>query len=159
MSIKEIQVTSPGSIVAEQGSVMSVRFTYELQDKCDLETLTQNNPDYIFLVFVIKDEQIKYVFGDARRHDELKQAVTNDIQEKETDKYIYGQLWFAGNHRIRRLTLSGFPGNNDEENSRYLSGFFQHINRDFLDQNVTIAWSMENQYYYNNSSKTLSKKM
>lgn len=157
MSIKEIYVTSPGSIVAERGAVIPVRLTYDLQDRRDLEILTQNNPDYIFLAFVIKDEQVRYVFGDARRHDELKQAIGHDIGEEELGKYIYGQLWFEDNAKAGTLTLSGSPGNNDEEDLRYLSGFFQHVNQDFLGLDVVVSWSLKNQYYYDNLSQTLSK--
>ncbi|MBF8250100.1 MAG: hypothetical protein HW400_701 [Candidatus Levybacteria bacterium] len=152
MTLKTIQVISPGSIETREGEGISVHFSYGLDDKKDFEILTKNNDRYIFTAFVIKAGQPLYVFGDARRHEELEKAIIADIGA--LDKCIHGQLWFRGSETAIALTFKSALGRSNGESEKNLLAFLNSINQELLGDRVRIN-DLENIYDYRKSDKTL----
>lgn len=152
MTLKKVQIKSLGSIETKEGWEIFVRFSYGLKDKKDFESLTERNDQYIFVAFVVKEGLPLYVFGDARRHEELEKAIADDIGT--SDKCIYGQLWFRGSETASVLTFKSSLGENDNESKNYLLGFLGSINNELLCKRVAINDS-ENTYTYNKTTRNL----
>lgn len=153
MTIKKTQVISPGNIETKEGEEIFVRFSYGLNDKKDFKILTERNDRYIFVAFVVKEGKPLYVFGDTRRHDELEQAIIEDIGT--LDKCIYGQLWLEG-LKANILTFKSPLGLNDNESKKRLLSFLNSINHELLRKIVKINDNV-NTYEYGNTTKTLRK--
>jgi hypothetical protein len=151
MTLKEIIVTSPGSVEAEVGEKIPVHFSYGLSDKKDFKVLTERNNQYIFTAFVVKDSRSLYVFGDARRHEELEKAIVEDIGA--LDRCIYGQLWLLDS-KAKSLTFKSPLGKNDRENKDYLLNFLDSIDSEFLGERISIN-DNENIYEYKKITKNL----
>lgn len=98
MTTKERMVEAVGTA----GVMIPIRLGYEPFGKEDMDFLTAKKPPYIFMAIINQGGNIKVVLGDARRHQELRQAIIKDIGM--VDSYEYGQVVLKDG-LLRRITL------------------------------------------------------
>lgn len=168
MALKKVDVVSPGSVESGEGELIPVYFGYDLKKSEDFEFLLKNSPEYILCAIFRKNNQTLCMFGKARRHQELEQAIINDQgkiddysygqnERGKTDNYDYGQLTHSDTKIISNLHLNHPPGKSDKENERELLSFFKLINSDFLDECVIVRWNNKNRYLYKSDTETLEQ--
>lgn len=151
MSIREVEVD------IREGKKFPVRLVRKPLEERDLDNLLIKNPrlDYLFMDTVIQNNKLIVVFGDARNHEEFKQAISRDIGGRIRWGEA-GQLHLDKNtKKISSLRFS-YLFRDDVKSKKYTNSVFDAIHSDLLSlPAVLVRYGDKSESCYEVASKKI----
>src|SRR3989338_2070360 len=156
MNIKEIEFRKDDENI-------SVRIAVNPFDQDDLKKLRERREStvrslYLPFAIVTQKDQAKIFIGDARSHEELRQAVERDGGKLSDNDVKLGQAWLSKDCKIHDLFLVSYDNDNEEEFKERINFLFNNIRPELFYLNeVAIRCGSKEQYVYNIRLKSIVK--
>ena len=156
MNIKEIEFRKDDENI-------SVRIAVNPFDQDDLKKLRERREStvrslYLPFAIVTQKDQAKIFIGDARSHEELRQAVERDVGKLSDHDVKLGQAWLSKDCKIHDLFLVSYDNDNEEEFKERINFLFNNIRPELFYLNeVAIRCGSKEQYVYNIRLKSIVK--
>jgi hypothetical protein len=152
MSVKEVNIR-PKNLDYE----LPVRLAYQFLDRKDLVNLLGRNP-YIFTVIISVDNKEQFVFGNARKHLELLQAIKQDRNSLVYLQEDLGQIHVDENAKIGLIQFAYCNGKDEVRNQEHKNLIFQSISPENFDSVIDVIYAGTRRYIYDSISRELKRK-
>lgn len=163
MTLKESRVTT-GVFGIEGKEEVPVYYSDELQETsvCDIAycSAIEDYLPYIFIGFFSDGKKFnRWYFANARRHEDMREAVTKEIGDEY--QYSYGQIWFRGDRQdglqfSRAIIRGGLPEKVNKATIARL--LIDVIDPDFLFDQLTLYFIQDRtKYIYVKATGLLAK--